>query len=112
MKWLNFRNDAELAQSLEVIGRDHLRVDQTKAPVANAVLPVQLFEIVEQDVVCFVTDRVNRHLQTRAVGVEHVLKELAFDKVALLIDHQRPPLAAIGRIVRVAAARSARCSCP
>src|SRR4030095_9838121 len=83
---------------------------QTKPPVANSVLLVELFEIVEKHVIRFVADRMNRYLQTRPVGIEHVLEKLAFDEVSLFIHHKRPPLAVVGWIVRVST-KEARGAC-
>ena len=99
MKRLHFRDDAELAQTFEVCRREHLRMDQTKPPIAFAVLLVEFFEIVEQHVVGFVTDRVNGELQAGAICIEHVAEKLSFDELAFVVHHQRPPASAIVRVV-------------
>ena len=74
-------------------------MDQTKATITFAVLLVKLFEIIEQHVVRFITDRVHGDLQPRAIRIEHVAEKLSFDELAFVVHHQRPPASTIVLVI-------------
>ena len=40
-----------------------------------------------------------RMVELRAVGVKHILKKLSLDKIAFVVNHQRPPPAAVRRVI-------------
>src|SRR5688572_22731973 len=99
MEWLHLCNDAKFTEAFEVCRCEHLRMDQTKTPIAFTVFLVQLLEIVEQDAIRFVADRVHSKLQARPVRIEHVTQELPFNKCALLVHHQWSPAPAVLGII-------------
>src|SRR5687768_5994098 len=76
-------------------------MDQPEAAIAFTILFIEFFEIVEQNVVRFVADGMDRELEPGAIGVEHVAKKLPFNKLAFVVNHQWSPAATVVRIVGV-----------
>src|SRR5262245_60745077 len=98
---LDLGNNSELPQTLEIVRCNHLSVHQSKSSIALSILLVELFKIIEQHMIGFIANRMNRYLHPGSIRSKHVTEKLAFYELTIVIHHQRTPASAIVWIVRV-----------
>ncbi len=101
MERLHLGDDVQLAESFEIVGCDNLCVHQPEPTILFAILAIQLFQIIEQQMVGFIADGMHGELESGFVSIQHVFQELAFYKVAFIIDHEFAPATAIVGIMGV-----------
>src|SRR5262245_38403439 len=71
MERLNFGDDTQPLETIEILWSKDLCMYQTEAPVAHAIGFVHRLDHIEHQAVGFITDRMNADLDLRCVGFDH-----------------------------------------
>src|SRR6185503_2718367 len=78
---LHRSDHAELAKARNICGNQMLRVLDSESTVARAILLRDLFKICERNIVSPITNRMNRTLEARLIGVCDILLQFSFRDV-------------------------------
>src|SRR5262249_50486404 len=87
-----------------------LRVLNPKATIACSVLLSHLFKVVQQDIVRFVPDSMDRALKAGFVGIFYILLEFAFRDI--VVHHQPGGVGRVAERLEEQAGRESQRTCP